>query len=594
MGAFFRQNCNKTTLARLLSRPLVATAIILFTGLLAYSNTFHVPFFLDDNRVIVDNFLIKDLANLWPPTGTRWLGSLTFALNYAVGGLQVSGYHVVNLVIHLTSALLVYRLVVLTFQTPLFVTQSPAVDHKQTSALTALAAAFLFVAHPIQTQAVTYIVQRFASLATLLFLASTDCYILARLAKIKADKGTSSGKKSSLAWYVTALLFAVLAMKTKEIAFTLPVIIIMYEFTFLPGRMLAERLRVLVPLALTLLIIPYALLGATPDGLAITSSDSDITRHDYLLTQFRVIVTYLRLLILPLNQMIDYVFPLSKVFFTPAVFLSFLLLAALLLTSIMLLFAGREGNNSQKMRLVGFGGVWFFITLSIESSIIPITDVIFEHRLYLPTVGVFMAVTAAGSILMERLGRRQPRSSAALCALYVGIMGVLPIATYLRNEVWRSEITLWEDVARKSPDNSRALAIIGVKLIESKKIDLAIERFQEAIRVKPDYVDAIICLGNAYLEKGMLEEGYQQYLKALVLGNMDFESRAQLMMNIGNYNIKKGLYDRAIYYYQNALSITPNVAAFHFNLGQAYKAKGMINEASAEIARAKQLNPDRY
>jgi tetratricopeptide (TPR) repeat protein len=160
--------------------------------------------------------------------------------------------------------------------------------------------------------------------------------------------------------------------------------------------------------------------------------------------------------------------------------------------------------------------------------------------------------------------------------------------------VWRSEITLWEDVARKSPDNARAQAIIGVKLIESRKIDLAIEHFQEALRIKPDYGDAMICLGNAYLEKGMLDEGYQQYLKALALGSMDFESRAQLMMNLGTYNFKKGFTDRAIYFYQNALSITPNVASIHQNLGQAYKLKGLSSLAAEEFARAHKLNPDRY
>ena len=109
-------------------------------------------------------------------------------------------------------------------------------------------------------------------------------------------------------------------------------------------------------------------------------------------------------------------------------------------------------------------------------------------------------------------------------AIISGILLALPVATHFRNEVWHSGIALWEDVASKSPDNARARAIIGISLIEAKKIDEAIERFQEAIRIKSDYSDAIICLGNAYLEKGMLDEGYQQYLKALVLGTLDFES----------------------------------------------------------------------
>lgn len=581
----------KTLTSWALSKSSVHITLILVFGIIGYANTFHVPFFFDDNRVIVENYLIKNLGNLWPPSGTRWLGVLTFALNYSIGGLNVTGYHIVNQAIHLSASLLVYRFVQLTFRTPLFFSGEQSAVNGQ---LTALAAAVLFVAHPIQTQAVTYIVQRFASLATLLFLASILCYIHARLSYVKGNISASSNLRSTVIWYIASLLCAVLAMKTKEIALTLPFVIIIYEFTFYPRYKLTERLYFLIPVALTLLVIPLTLLSVSSEGISIASSASDISRHDYLLTQFRVIVTYLRLLILPVNQMMDYVYPVSKVFFDPAVFLSFLLLSALFVASILLLCSGEHKNNFQKLRIIGFGGLWFFITLSVESSVIPITDVIFEHRLYLPAVGVFMVFATAGSIIVERVGKRYPGSIACLYSIVVCLLCILPVATYLRNEVWQSEITLWEDVANKSPDNARARAIIGIKHIEAKNIDMAIARFQEAIRIKPDYADAIICLGNAYIAKGMLDEGNQQYLKALVLGTMDFESRAGLMMNMGNYNLKIRMYDRAIYYYQNALSVMPNEAIIHKNLGNAYKAKGLTKEAEVEFARAKQLNPDKY
>jgi tetratricopeptide (TPR) repeat protein len=299
-------------------------------------------------------------------------------------------------------------------------------------------------------------------------------------------------------------------------------------------------------------------------------------------------------MIFPTNQMIDYVYPISKDFFDPAVLLSFILLSALFLSSMLLLFQWGRWNVSQELRIAGFGGLWFFITISVESSIIPITDIIFEHRLYLPTVGAFIAFAVAGSAFLNCLRARYPVSAGIVYTVIVCILMALPVATHVRNRVWRSEIALWEDVASKAPENARAQAIIGIGQISKGNIDQAIERFQKAISIKPDYSDAVICLGNAYLEKGMLEEGYQQFLKALTIGNMDFESRAQLMMNIGNYNIKKGQLDMAIYYYNNALSITPNVASIHYNLGQAFKVKGMADKATEEFNRARQLNPDRY
>lgn len=576
-----------------LSMPALHLALILLCGLFAYANTFHVPFVFDDTRGIVDNHLIKNLGNFWPPSGTRWFGTLTFALNYAAGGLNVTGYHYVNLAIHLAAALLVYRLVALALRTPLFQPNRASDSGTYPRTFAPLVAAFLFVSHPIQTQAVTYVVQRYASLATLLFLAATVSYLQARL-EITDGNSYGANRCRAIAWYAAALLVAVLAMKTKEIAFTLPLAITLCECVFFPERRLAERLGFLFPVSLTLLIIPLALASAGADGVEVVSRESDISRHDYLLTQFRVVVTYLRLLIFPVNQMIDYAYPVSTALFAPPIFLSLGLLAALFLGGLTILARGVRGTVAPEFTLVGFGMMWFFITLSVESSVIPIADVIFEHRLYLPTVGLFMAAAMATLMAVERLAVRSPRSGAGVAAIITLLLLALPVAAHLRNRVWRSGMALWEDAANKAPDNARARLVLGRLLIDADNIDQAIARYQEALRIRPDYCEAMVSLGNAYLAKGLLEEGHQQYLKVLDIGKMDYAGWAGLMMNIGSYHLRKGEVDRAIVYYRYSLSKSPDVAATHYSLGLAYTRKGMAAEAAREFARAKQLNPDLY
>ncbi len=180
-------------------RPAAATAchvlLIALLGALIYSNTLTASFQFDDKLNIVDNLFIRDIRNLWPPTGARWFGLLTFSLNYLAGGHNPVGYHLVNICIHILTALSVYLFVLLTFRTPYFKGRREGVIQDDWFAF---ACALLFVAHPIQTQAVTYIVQRFASLATLLFMLSLDCYILARTAQRKRRHHFSNRQNQEL------------------------------------------------------------------------------------------------------------------------------------------------------------------------------------------------------------------------------------------------------------------------------------------------------------------------------------------------------------------------------------------------------------
>ena len=339
----------------------VHLALILCLGLLAYANSFGVPFTFDDNSSIVDNPVIRNLSDFLSGAGytynpRRFVGYLTIALNHHFGGLEVAGYHAVNLAIHLANALLFYLIARVTLTTPFFRGDEPAPDAAPAlHALVPLFASLLFVVHPVQTQAVTYVIQRLASLATLFYLAALFCYIKARLALAGGTPHTDRTPPFPPAvagWFTLSLACTVLAMRTKEITATLPLAVMLYEFSFF-GAEKKKRLLLLAPILLTLLIVPIGLLASgepigalLSDVSALTRETVEITRGEYLLTQFSVIATYLRLLLLPVGQNLDYDYPVYHSLLTPRVLSSFVLLALLALLAAWLYRTSGSGGEA--------------------------------------------------------------------------------------------------------------------------------------------------------------------------------------------------------------------------------------------------------
>ncbi len=575
--------------------PFVQAILIAALACLVYSGTFSVPFQFDDKLNIVDNPLIKDLSNFWPPSGVRWFGYLTFALNYAFNGLDPRGYHAVNLVIHVLNAFLVYWLMLLTFKTPWYSRKETAHENERTwHELTALFTALLFAVHPVQTQAVTYIVQRLASLATLLCLLSITAYIQARLiSAARKSRDGGSTRMSIVFFYAVAVLSAVLAMKTKEISFTLPVVIILYEFFFFTADppLFSKKLLYLLPLVLTLAIIPFTMTGFSGDMLSAFTATNEISRHDYLLTQFRVLVTYLRLLVLPVNQSVDHNYPVYHEFLAAPVLLSFLFLALLAGFGVHLAVRARRARPA---RLIAFGIFWFFITISVESSIVPIADIMFEHRLYLPSVGAAAAVTAGMAFLAEKLQSRHRHALTAFLAGGIVVVITLAAAAFSRNIVWQSEIALWENAVERHPEAARALSMLGIQYGAVGRRSDAINAYRKAIAAKPAFAEAHVNLGSAYVEEGLLDEGMNEFMKATSLRNMDAIDTANLYINIGYCFERKGMPDRAIEFYNYALPMVPDDAGVYFFLGRAYQAKGMNARAGEFMSKAHQLNPDKY
>jgi hypothetical protein len=558
-------------------KKILFYCLIVVFALIAYSNSFSVPFVFDDHPIIRDNLLIQDLKFFVYPSlakvsplyyylKLRYVSLLSFAINYQLNGLNVEGYHITNLAIHIFNGFLVFLLITLTFETPSLKDSSL----KDRVPLIALFTSLLFVVHPVQIQAVTYVVQRYMSLGSLFYLLSLVVFIKWRLVSLEAsrlkfkDLGTIK-----FGVYLFSLFIALLGMMTKENVFTLPFAIALYEILFFQEKWY-KRLLFLIPFFLVTLVIPLGFIDLVNihkplnEILASVSRKSYITtkvsRWDYLLTEFVVIVTYLRLLILPINQNVDYDYPIYHSFFNPQVLFSFLFLVSIVGLAFFLIY--RYRNKVPATRLISYGILWFFLTLAVESSFMPMVDVINEHRLYLPVVGALMAFTTSAFLLARHWEIQRPRLAKGVLPVLIGFVVIFTGATYKRNQVWQSPETLWKDVLKKSPNKARPYNELAVYLNRQEKYAEAIPYFKKAIELSPGYSYPYLNMGVSYMNLGQADKAMEMYKKAVKIR----PDLGQAYNNIGVLYMKQGKVQKAKKMYQKALQVNPNSATARQNL----------------------------
>lgn len=583
-------------------------AVIALTAILGYGNSLDVPFVLDDYRSIVRNDVVRDLAGFLSGAGydynpRRFIGYLTIALNFRLGGLDVTGYHLFNLAVHLVTGWLVYALGTVTFRTPFFSSgarplqaPSPLMGEGMGEGdaiaagrdLIALFAALLFVAHPVQTQAVTYVIQRVASLCTMFYLLSLLLYARARV----------SGRMSAaLPLYLGSLASALLAVKTKEIAFTLPLALALYELLFF--RMsAAKRLILLSPVLMSAALVPMAVIGSgrsfaelLSDVAQRTRVDSALPRLDYLYTQFRVLATYLRLLVFPSGQNLDYDYPVYRSLFSPPVFLSLSLHLSLLLLALYLVRRTRPADFGAggvstsaplpELRLVSFGILWFYLTLSVESSFIPIADVIFEHRLYLATPGAFLAFSA----LLFSLSRALPRKAVVTAA--GGAVALLALLTHARNELWSDPVALARDVVAKSPGKARPHYNLAEVLSRAGWTREALREAAVAARIEPRRAEPHTLMGTLYCSSGRYREAIGELSQAVAIEPRYASARSLL----GDALARSGMQREALEQYQEALGLDPGDPELYNRMGLVHLALAQPERAASCFASALRLNP---
>ncbi|MEI6123998.1 MAG: tetratricopeptide repeat protein [Bacteroidota bacterium] len=580
-------------------------AILIILGSIVYSNSFACSFHYDDFFGIVDNATIRNLYDVnswWHFSANRPMAIFSYVLNYHFYGLDVRYWHYVNLIVHLITACLVWRLTLLIFATPTMKNHSLA-KHKNSIALFT---ALLFVSHPLATQSVTYIIQRAASMVALFYLLSLLLYVKARLAP-KANMG-------KYLLYAASLVSGVFALLTKENAFTLPFAMVLFDIFFIRKKKITINFKdyrlliVLAALAGAIIIIGFKFSFSIFNSIPPNESHTEvITPLTYLYTQFGVILKYIQLLFLPVNQMVDYDIPVATSFFHLKTLFSFTILLLLFVLGIFMF---------KKQRLISFGIFWFFLTLAVESSIVPINDLMFEHRTYLPSVGFFLIITSTIFLLLHK------KYKIVAITLLVVLVLTNSYLTYQRNKVWKNELTLWTDNVFKAPKLARpitnrgfayrnlgmwdkaladytkavqlspryqvALCNRGVAYAHFEQWNKAIADYSAAIKLSPNFTDAYSNRSAAYGKIGKTDDALKDISKAIELNGNYFQAYS----NRGNILSSIGKPEQAIADYTKAIALNPTFIDAHSNRGNAYGMLKNYDKAIADYSKAIELNPN--
>ena len=573
------------------TRHWAALGLLAIIILGMYSNIYDSPFVLDDEKVICDsprnrnpeNYLtFKDLLV------SRNIVNLTFALNYSFGRLKPAGYHLVNIVIHIITCSLVYALA--------FVLISRFRHRTRFSpASSALLTACIFAAHPLQTQAVTYTVQRYASMTAMFYLSAILCFVNARNLWLRATelekshcKQTSSShlKAKSILYFILFAVSGALAPLCKLNAASLPGAVLLIEYLFFERSWSTwkKKLPWMALLFLAWFMFLLFITGAIGRGHETgslmenisnrTAHNKTIGRWQYLCTQFNVLVIYIRLLFLPMRQNIDYLYPFNDGFTDDLTPLAFLFLVAVVVLGFMAL---------KKHPVITFAVGWFLVTLSVESSVLPISDALFEHRLYLPIFGFAFLIPYLLSLVANRFRIK----TAWLTAISLLLILSLGTAAWMRNTVYYSKKSLWTDVLAKSPHNFRAYNAIGLLLADSGKYEEAIDRYKQSIELYPLYAQVYVNLGVAYKSLNQLSNATEAYRKAIELNPRHPEA----YNNLGFLLLETGLTTEAISQLSKAAKLRPGYIKALTNLAKAYSSLSEHEQAIASYEKILALDP---
>ncbi len=603
---------------------LTAFILLFFFVFTIYSNTFKASWHLDDYANIVHNprlhfndfspesliqsfFASIDSGLYRGDKLYRPVAGFTFALNWYFGKGSVTGFHIVNIFIHVLTAFALFATVFNLFQSPKLKKRYQGREY-----LIALLVSVFWAINPIQTQAVTYIVQRAAILATFFCISGIYFYIKGRRASLSLKQ---------VLFFSGCFFCFVFAIGSKENAITFPVALLLVEICFFQNFENIKKKLYIAGVGITIIGLIFGLSVFISDPLASILhgyKDRSFTLLQRLMTEPRVLIFYLSQIFYPLPSRlsIDHDFMISTSLFTPwttlpAIFIIFFFI-----------WAGVMGIKERP--LAAFAILFFFLTHVVESTVIPL-EIIFEHRNYLPSSFLFLPVFSGFIVFLERGGVKKRSLFHVLIALVGLLMIWLGCSTYIRNEAWLTEKSLWEDAMAKAPKRSRPVHNLAVgyyqkicnydKALELYEKALTLtdsnqrrwranvynnmagiyERkqeyenaetfFKKAIDLSPDYEIAMYNLNLLLIKKGDWDD-------ALTCVDLLLERRNhyEKYLNLkGFILIKLKRFGEALEYLQKALRNAPNYKNAIINVGEALSLAGQYKKAEMFFLRVNHL-----
>ena len=571
----------------------LACACIAGAAVLAYHNSFNVPFVFDDEWSILTNSTIR---HLWPvgpvlhPPGSgttvtgRPLLNLSFAVNYSIGGLEIRGYHVLNLAIHVCTGLLLFGILRRTLVASSWTARADDSASRHAHALTlGMAAALMWSVHPLQTESVTYVAQRAESLMGLFYLLTLYCFI--RGAGFGND-GHNEDPRQNLwphastldptvsfanrVWYVLAVVACALGMGTKEVMATAPIVVVLFDRTFIAGSVrqaLRQRWAVYVSFAVTWMGLAYLIMTAGSRG-GTAGFGTDLAWSGYAYYQIDAVMRYIGLSFWPHPLVFDYGQSLDVS--SPRIVIEAIVLLALVAATAV---------GVWRRTAAGFLGACFFIILAPSSSIVPVaTQIMAEHRMYLPLAAVVVMVVMTIFRVLRNLS----------LVVFGCLIVALCFATIRRNDIYRSQSDLWGDTVAKVPRNAGAHNNLGLALLASGNLPAAIQAFTAALRLESGYLGARSNLGAAFFRAGRFKEAVVCFSETLQRQPDWVEGRRNLGMALAS----DGRPMEAIVQFAKLLQSRPDDHGVRRRLGKALLQAGRKSEAITEFEQVVQVSPD--